>query len=563
MIYYDPHKWRSLIKIHGSVLPKSLMWAIPSATIAFLVKTAEGHNFIDLTRLSVLSQTDIYSGFTFVLGFSLVFRTSQSYYRYWTAATSVHEMGSEWIDACSSLISFAQVSLRPAEEIERFAHHTVRLFCLLHAMAMEEIATLEDKQFPLLDIEALQKQDLKIMAEDSAQGRKMQVVLAWIKVHIIKSIDSGILKTPPPILTRVYQQLGSGLVKCYNAQQVVIWPFPFPYSQMNLVLVYIYMLVTPLVVATHDAPAYFCAFFTLVSVLCMLGLDLIASELENPFGDDPNDLPVETIHMEVTRTLLLLLDPRTMTTPRFSSKRFRTYAELQKQSEDDLISLQQFHQKIKSAFAFAGGTSPRQPVTPKKKKNPLLAQIHWAEQQFPHSDKIRKWLRLQTFNETDDNSPQPPDPHPFTAFEFFSEASQYFSENKSHLPTPNPDVPVASAREKQTMKAFETCIQAMETRSQQFLTEHMEKQQILNERLVTAIDSIVIKTCQMTTDSVSGKTDKQQEPPWRIPKDASSPENVADADFQQASPNAANWQNSDPPMACCALSTSKRVQIQR
>ena len=52
------------------------------------------------------------------------------------------------------------------------------------------------------------------------------------------------------MLTRVFQELGNGLVKYHDAEQVVVWPFPFPYTQMNLVLIYLYLGMTPLVMAT-------------------------------------------------------------------------------------------------------------------------------------------------------------------------------------------------------------------------------------------------------------------------------------------------------------------------
>merc|ERR1719401_837005 len=107
---------------------------------------------------SMIPGSTVYSGFTFVLGFVLVFRASQSYQRYWIAATSVHNMQAEWFHACSSLISFSTVSKFPAEDVFRFAHTSVRLFCLLHAMALEDLADVVDEDFPLIDVGAFTKE---------------------------------------------------------------------------------------------------------------------------------------------------------------------------------------------------------------------------------------------------------------------------------------------------------------------------------------------------------------------------------------------------------------------
>eukprot|EP00439_Symbiodinium_sp_Y106_P002743 s7893_g1.t1 len=78
MIHYNPNKWSSMI---------SLPWAL----VALLIKYLELWGVIDLKVLDFLNTGEIYGGFTFVLGFTLVFRTSQSYTRYWAAATAVHE----------------------------------------------------------------------------------------------------------------------------------------------------------------------------------------------------------------------------------------------------------------------------------------------------------------------------------------------------------------------------------------------------------------------------------------------------------------------------------------
>eukprot|EP00404_Azadinium_spinosum_P058988 CAMPEP_0180702846 /NCGR_PEP_ID=MMETSP1038_2-20121128/6327_1 /TAXON_ID=632150 /ORGANISM="Azadinium spinosum, Strain 3D9" /LENGTH=581 /DNA_ID=CAMNT_0022734613 /DNA_START=15 /DNA_END=1760 /DNA_ORIENTATION=+ len=390
--------------MQGSVFPKAVMYALPSALLAFGLKFAQQEEYITLQGTEILSQNNVYSGFTFVLGFSLVFRTSQAYSRYWTAATSVHEMGSEWVDACASLLSFAQISKKPPQEIERFTHTVVRLFCLLHAMALEEIATLRDENFPLIDIEGFHKGDLKELMARRSQGKKMQIVLTWIKVFIVKSMDQGLLTVPPPILSRVFQELGSGLVRCYNAQQVVIWPFPYPYTQLNLILIWIYMVATPFVICAWDTESWLCGLFTLVSVVCMLGLDLIASELENPFGDDSNDLPCLEMQHDMNRSLIIFLNPLTWRVPELSPAANFNYADIAARDDSEWLSLQQYHDRHRSMRHESTGLSGhggcgcgwRRP-----KLNKLMVQLSWARQQWPdfQMERLGKLLGIVEYEE--------------------------------------------------------------------------------------------------------------------------------------------------------------------
>merc|ERR1712228_323382 len=49
------------------------------------------------------------------------------------------------------------------------------------------------------------------------------------------------------------------------------------------------------------------AFLTFLPIFGMFSLNRVAIELENPFGDDPNDLPLAHFQDEMNDALLLLL----------------------------------------------------------------------------------------------------------------------------------------------------------------------------------------------------------------------------------------------------------------
>lgn len=155
------------------------------------------------------------------------------------------------------------------------------------------------------------------------------------------------LNTPPPILTRVFQELGSGLVKYHMASQVVVWPFPFPYTQVNWLLLCVYMLVTPIVNCAWGLEIWQASVLTFTSVVCLLALDLISSELENPFGDDPNDLPCFEMQHDMNHELLLLLHPCVSAVPRLLPTAEPDYEALNKQVSVNRVSLQEYQMNRK------------------------------------------------------------------------------------------------------------------------------------------------------------------------------------------------------------------------
>lgn len=405
MIWYDSQRFVTLLRIRGSIFPKSMMWALPSAILAYCLRYFSQEGRIDLTPLSILNEGDIYSGFTFVLGFIIVFRTSQSYLRYWTAATSVHQMSSEWSDSCASLVAFSTVSKASNREIARFRHTVVRLYSLLHAMALSEISSTVE-EMPLLDVQGLGKGELGVLAMGESQGKKVQIALSWIKAYVMQMCDRGLINVPPPILTRVFQELGNGLVNFHKTQQIVIWPFPFPYTQLNVVLLQIYTIITPVVVSTWEAWPWVGSLFTFVSVTCLVGLDLIACELENPFGDDPNDLPVVDMQRDMNKFLVLQLNPLIHHAPELLPGAQMDYLQLSEQSQmrcwDRKNSLRaRLSTRASSNTITSGSTVGSQggavtgALSPGSRGRRMEAQMRWLGEATPESEisRLQAWLQ--------------------------------------------------------------------------------------------------------------------------------------------------------------------------
>eukprot|EP00930_Biecheleria_cincta_P054835 TRINITY_DN4122_c0_g1_i1.p1 TRINITY_DN4122_c0_g1~~TRINITY_DN4122_c0_g1_i1.p1 ORF type:complete len:288 (-),score=48.01 TRINITY_DN4122_c0_g1_i1:208-1071(-) len=138
-------------------------------------------------------------------------------------------------------------------------------------------------------------------------------------MYAVQSMKSGILPIPTPILSRVFQEMGDGLVKYNDIIQVSSWPFPFPYAQLSSVMITLHLIITPLVMCQWTSHWMGTFLLTLVACVSLASLDLISVEIENPLGDDLNDLPVHDIHQRMNRDLLMLLNPATWQVPRLTT----------------------------------------------------------------------------------------------------------------------------------------------------------------------------------------------------------------------------------------------------
>merc|ERR1719217_1326258 len=93
----------------------------------------------------------------------------------------------------------------------------------------------------------------------------------------------GVLNAPPPILSRVFQELSNGIVGLNNARKIVDFPFPFPFAQMITCMLLLHWLFTPLLTALLFKHWLWCSMLCFVTVLVFWSLNYVATEIEVPF----------------------------------------------------------------------------------------------------------------------------------------------------------------------------------------------------------------------------------------------------------------------------------------
>jgi len=330
MIYYDGG-WNQLcVRLfrctQGSLLPKALGFAmLPAAAAAVLQITfPDGTLSFFAGEQGVLRETQAWSGFSFLVGFLIVFRTSQAYSRFWEGCTASHQMRAEWFDACSSVVSFTKYSKTAPRKIRRFKELLIRLTSMLHAAALAELEKGEQPDtdevwahaYEQLDPQSIDSESLEVIktAED-----RVELIFEWIQQLIIENIDTGVLSVPAPLLSRSFQELATGMVQFHNAMKIAYIPIPFPYAQTCDLLLIMHSLIVPVVTSQWVTNYIWAAIFTLIQVLVLWSLNLVACEIENPFGKDANDMDGQRMQEEMNRHLLLLVAESTERTPRLSS----------------------------------------------------------------------------------------------------------------------------------------------------------------------------------------------------------------------------------------------------
>lgn len=129
-------------------------------------------------------------------------------------------------------------------------------------------------------------------------------------------MNDGVLPVAPPVLSRAFQELSRGIVNLQNARKIADFPFPYPYAQVSILMLLLHWGLMPfwcsmLLSKTMAAGTSFVVIFFL---WC---LNFIALQLEAPFGDEPNDLPMDQMILDWNNSLCTLLSPRSQRPPAF------------------------------------------------------------------------------------------------------------------------------------------------------------------------------------------------------------------------------------------------------
>jgi len=125
---------------------------------------------------------------------------------------------------------------------------------------------------------------------------KVIIVIGWITMLVTEVSNRGWIKCPPPILSRLYQETSNGLASYHQAVSITKVPFPFPFTQMLQLLLLVFLFLCPCIIGQLTKGYLDCGLLSFIVNTIYWGLNEICAELENPYGEDINDLPLEDMH---------------------------------------------------------------------------------------------------------------------------------------------------------------------------------------------------------------------------------------------------------------------------
>lgn len=240
-------------------------------------------------NVSVLEKLfSVYQLLGFVISLLLVFRTNTAYDRWWEGRRKWGELVN---DSRNLAVKIAGLELE--EEANVFFARMIGNFALT---AKEHLR--EGTRFELLNLTTQER----LFLEKLDHIPSGIVELMYQKMNQLKK--TGNLSEED--ILRLDKNLNGFLDSIGGCERIKNTPIPYSYSMFFKKFIFVYVITLPLAFVTNFG--YFSALIATFIFYVLVSLEVLAEEIEDPFGTDENDLPTDEMATRIegiVRTILL------------------------------------------------------------------------------------------------------------------------------------------------------------------------------------------------------------------------------------------------------------------
>jgi ion channel-forming bestrophin family protein len=262
-------------RLQGSVIPAVMPRALFCGGFGMLISFSYARGWIQAWPILGNVVPSI------VLGLLLVFRTNTAYDRFWEGRKAWGTL----VNTVRNLTRRIWVFVEESEPCDRYHKQEALYLILAFAIATK----LHLRQEPLSE-EVLALIGNSPSALQDAPNAPLKIAF-WIEDYLqqqyqIKRVDSYQIATMNALLDKLVDSLGT-------CERILKTPIPLAYAIHLKQLLLIYCLLLPLQL-TGEIGYWTGPIVALVS-FTLFGIEEIGIEIENPFGRDHNDLPLDAI----------------------------------------------------------------------------------------------------------------------------------------------------------------------------------------------------------------------------------------------------------------------------
>ncbi len=281
MMNWEKDNWfRIALKAKGSVIPSIAGRVLGCALFGVLI------SILFYYRLPVYHKSLANTIPAVVLGLLLVFRTNTAYDRFWEGRKA-------WGAINNNVRNLAR-SLWLAVE-EKHPHDYPRKIAVLRLLPAFAIAT----KLHLRSQDLSPELAAELSSEQFAQLEKVQhpalQIAFWLSDYLQSEQRRGHLNIFQ--MNELQKSINNLVDMLGTCERILRTPMPLAYSIHLKQLLLIYCLLMPFQFVGELG--WWTGFIVGLVSFTLLGIEAIGVEIENPFGNDPNDLPLDNICVNI------------------------------------------------------------------------------------------------------------------------------------------------------------------------------------------------------------------------------------------------------------------------
>ena len=288
MIRYNPKTWfRHIITFnHSDTILKLWKELIAIGLLALGIAHLEVLYIENTEPLESLMQ--VYSLVGFVLSLLLVFRTNTAYDRWWEGRKKWGEL----VNNSRNLAIKLSVFCKRPEDKEYFKRMISN-----YPFAMKEHLR-EGVDLKLLDLTNQEE------VEISSYGHKPNYIIKCLynRIEALKN-EGGISEEAMIVIDVNMKSLSDIIGACERIKNT-----PIPYSYSMFFKKFIFLYVTTLPLAFVDSFGYYSSLVAIFVFYVLVSMEVLAEEIEDPFGKDDNDLPTDGLSQKIKENVYEIMD---------------------------------------------------------------------------------------------------------------------------------------------------------------------------------------------------------------------------------------------------------------
>lgn len=282
MIAYNPKGWFSLIfKFHKSDTFRRLFWVMVSiATYTFIV------TYFELNYLHDRDFTnEVHALLGFVISLLLVFRTNSAYDKWW-------EGRKQWGALVNNTRNLGIKINAMLPENDSQNRELFRVLISNYPKALREHLRKEVAS-------DLEECDMFKLANLEIAGHVPNQIASAIIYHINRLYKEGVITGDQLYVLNAEMQSLTDI--CGACERILKTPIPYSYNLFLKKFMFLYIMTLPYGFIFKFG--YWTCLVVVLVFYVLMSLELIAEEIEEPFGKDANDLPTDDIAATIAKNI--------------------------------------------------------------------------------------------------------------------------------------------------------------------------------------------------------------------------------------------------------------------